>query len=428
MAFLVVLRLVKEEWIMKAVQIGLMAGFLLAVSSIYAQESGKQPLLQAQTDIVYLASDYLEGRETGTDGERKAAEYIAWRFAQEELQPKGANGAWYHPFTFAYKPNPHSASGVEREGKNVVAYLDNGAATTVIIGAHYDHLGYGEFSSLYTGERAIHNGADDNASGVALLFYLANRLHDNPKAKGNNYLFIAFSGEELGLVGSKKWVNDPTVDLGTVNYMLNMDMVGRLNEEKVLSVQGVGTSPAWKPALESIRVGGLKPVYGESGVGPSDHTSFYLQNLPVLHFFTGQHHEYHKPTDDIEKINFAGLLNVGDYLLALIEKLNTETKLTFMATKDTDNGREAANFKVTLGVMPDYVHAGTGMRVDSVIEGRVGDKAGMKSGDVIIRIGDVEVADIYAYMEGLAKFQKGDSTTIVVKRGDQEIELPVTFE
>ncbi len=397
--------------------------FLLLFSFILLQA---QPLQQLKVDVVYLASDYLEGREAGTAGEQLAAEYIAWRFAELGLQPGGRNGAYFHDFDFDYRTNPHAAAAEKRNGRNVVGLIDNGAPTTVVIGAHYDHLGLGNTSSLHAGEPAIHNGADDNASGIAALLFLAEQLKSG-KAKNNNYLFLAFSAEELGLVGSKKWVADPTLDLGAVNYMLNMDMVGRLNAQKVLAVNGVGTSPAWKPALEAVRVGGITTQTTESGIGPSDHTSFYLQNIPVLHFFTGQHREYHKPADDAHLVNYEGLLSVSEYILALIQRLDGQGKLAFTKTRDEDEKREVASFKVSLGVMPDYVHAGKGMRVDAVIEGRPGAKAGMKDGDIIIGIGNMEVTDIYTYMEGLSKFKAGDKTQVKVKRGEEELTLDVEF-
>ncbi|MEL7219909.1 MAG: M20/M25/M40 family metallo-hydrolase [Bacteroidota bacterium] len=397
----------------------LFSGLLLGQAS--------KALQQLQVDLVYLASDYLEGRETGLKGEQLAAEYIAWRYEQIGLTPKGDNGSWMNKFDLTFKTNPHAATGEERTGRNVIAYIDNNAPTTVVIGAHYDHVGYGSFGSRHAGEPAIHNGADDNASGVAALLYIAEQLKDNSTTANNNYLFIAFSGEELGLVGSKKWVATPTIDLGTVNYMINMDMVGHLNEEKVLVINGVGTSPAWTPALEDIKVGGINLKTTESGVGASDHTSFYLEDIPSLHFFSGQHNYYHKPVDDADKINFPGLLSISDFMLALIEKLDDAGELEFTATKNENQGRAAASFKVSLGVMPDYVYGGKGMRVDSVIEDRPGQKAGMKDGDVIIKIGDLEVGDIYDYMEGLSKHNKGDQATVIVKRGAEEVSLKVTF-
>lgn len=405
-------------------------GFFLLFAVLFFQATAQTSyqMQQIKADVVYLASDYLEGRETGKQGEQLAAEYIAWRFTTLGLEPMGDAGNWFNEFTFSFKSNPHAATGEERTGKNVVAFLDKGAATTVVIGAHYDHLGYGATGSLHAGEPAIHNGADDNASGIAALLYLAEELAANPESfNKNNYLFIAFSGEEMGLVGSKKWVGTPTYDLSKINYMLNMDMVGRLNEEKVLAVNGVGTSPVLKAAVEAIKVGDIKAKTSESGIGPSDHTSFYLQNIPVLHFFTGQHNHYHKPIDDVETLNFPGLWHVSNFLLQLIKSLDDDGRLAFTATKDENEGRSAASFKVTLGVMPDYVYDGKGMRIDSAVEGRPGQIAGMKSGDVIIQLGDILVEDIYDYMEGLSKFKKGETTTAVVQRGTEKLTLSVTF-
>ena len=399
---------------------------LLGTLSAWAQRPNAA-MQQAKIDIVYLASDYLEGRETGKPGEQLAAEYIAYRFAEIGLEPKGDYGDWYQPFDFEYRAHPHAASGEARTGKNVMAFLDNGAAHTIIIGAHYDHLGHGISGSLHAGEPAIHNGADDNASGIAALLRLAAELKGG-KAKGNNYLFIGFSGEELGLYGSKYFVNHPTINLGTVNYMINMDMVGRLKEEKVLAVYGVGTSPAFLPVLEKIQIAGIKITTSESGVGPSDHTSFYLKDLPVLHFFTGQHRQYHKPADDAEMINYTGLLEVSDYILALLEQLDDQPKLAFTSTKDeSGDDKKVSRFKVTLGVMPDYVHSGTGMRIDAVLDGKAAANAGIKDGDIVIQMGDLEVKDIYSYMEGLGNYEVGDKTNVKVKRGEEELEFEVEF-
>ncbi len=383
---------------------------------------------QVQVDVVYLASDLLEGREAGTRGERLAADYIATRFAQEGLKPAGRDGSWFYTFDFKYNPNPHGLGGQLRKGINVAGYLDNKAKHTIIIGAHYDHIGYGHSGSLHRGEPAIHNGADDNASGVAGLLRLARLLKGNKKAKRNNYLFVAFSAEELGLIGSKILANDSLFfNDSRANYMLNMDMIGRLNADKVLVVNGVGTSPAWKTALETLDTKGISIKTSMSGVGASDHTSFYLRNIPVLHFFTGQHSDYHKPSDDSEKVNYEGIIQVTNLMLALIERLDSMGKLPFSKTKDEEESRRVASFKVSLGVMPDYVYDGEGMRVDGVTEGRAGEKAGLQKGDILIGIGDMPINSIYDYMEGLGKFDKGDKTTLKVKRGSQVLELSVEF-
>lgn len=404
---------------------------LLSIGSpLFSWSQAADPALrQAQVDVVYLSSDLLEGREAGTVGERMAADYIAARFAEIGLKPAGSKGSWYNDFNFKYQTNPHGGGESEaRQGINVVGYIDNKAKTTVVLGAHYDHLGYGNFGSRHTGEPAIHNGADDNASGVAGLLLLADHLKNNSKARKNNYLFVAFSAEELGLIGSKVFASDSLLfDRTRTNYMLNMDMIGRLNAERVLAVNGAGTSPLWKEALQTINTGGITVKTSDSGVGPSDHTSFYLQDLPVLHFFTGQHEDYHKPEDDAERINFQGIKDITDLMIRLIEQLDSKGKLPFTKTKDEDQGRRAAAFKVSLGVMPDYVYDGEGMRVDGVTDGRPAQIAGVQKGDILIGIGDIPIKDIYDYMEGLAKFQKGDKSTVKIKRGDQILELPVEF-
>jgi len=378
-----------------------------------------------QVDVVYLASNLLEGRETGKIGETLAAQYIASRFAQLGLEGGGENGSFFHYFDFKYRPNPHSEEGIEqRRGKNVIGYIDNKSENTVIIGAHYDHLGYGAFGSRHTGEPAIHNGADDNASGVASMIWLAEQLVAG-KATNNNYLFIGFSGEELGLFGSKNFVKNPTINLKSINYMLNMDMIGRLNDEKVLSVNGVGTSPAWD-AINSIKTD-MSLVTSKSGIGPSDHTSFYLEDIAVLHFFTGQHTDYHKPEDDSELVNYEGIATISDFILKIVHELDDDGKIEFTKTKDENKDRKAAAFKVTLGVMPDYVYQGKGMRIDGVMEGRPAQKGGLEKGDIIVKMGDLEVGDIYDYMEGLANYKKGQNCKVSVKRGDKVVVKKVKF-
>jgi len=389
-----------------------------------------EEILNLKIDVVYLASDYLEGRQTGKRGEALAAEYIIHRFKKLGWEPKGTDGSWLQAFPFKTITNPHANpddAPIAGTGQNVVAYLDNGAATTVVVGGHYDHLGWGGVSgSLHAHEEAIHNGADDNASGIAAMLRMAEILKDRKVGTQNNYLFIAFSGEELGLFGSKYFVNNPTIPLESINYMLNMDMVGRLNKKRVIAVNAVGTSPVWNEILPNIKRGRLNIKTTDSGIGPSDHTSFYLKDIPVLHFFTGQHRQYHKPEDDVPLINFPGLYDVSEFLLAIIEKLDDKGKIAFTETKE-DETREAAAFKVTLGVMPDYVHTGTGMKIDAVIKGRVADKAGLKDGDIVLKIGDTEVKDIYGYMEGLSKFNSGDKAPVVVKRGKKEVTVEVVF-
>jgi hypothetical protein len=381
-----------------------------------------------ESDVAFLASDALEGRQTGTEGEKKAAEFITKRFKDLGLTEKGTEG-FLQPFTFKPKTNPHDEVKFDVNGdgtitgNNVIGYLDNQAENTIIIGAHYDHLGFGGEGSLYRDSiKAVHNGADDNASGIAILLNLAARLKD--KNTNNNYLFMAFSGEEMGLLGSNYFVKNPTIDTKKVSYMINMDMVGRMKKDSTLAVYGTGTSPIFKQVLKSHN-DNFKLVQQESGVGPSDHTSFYLADIPVLHFFTGQHEDYHKPGDDTEKLNYDGMHLISDYIFNIISDLDNNGKLAFRKTKNESDS--TPRFKVGLGVIPDYLFDGEGMRIDGISEDKPAQKAGLKKGDIVIQLGDSTVTNMMSYMRALSIFEKGNSTKVVVKRGTEKVEKVINF-
>jgi aminopeptidase YwaD len=319
----------------------------------------------------------------------------------------------------------------KRTGRNIIGYLDNGAARTVILGAHYDHLGYGEDnnSMLRTGEKAIHNGADDNASGTAALIELA-RILKNTKQKNNNYLFIAFSAEELGLNGSKFFTEHPTIDFTKVNYMINMDMVGRLNDSsQTVTIGGYGTSPQWGTLIDpNNKKNPFVIRIDSSGTGPSDHTSFYRKDLPVLFFFTGLHTDYHKPGDDADKINYTGETKIINYISSIVlSPITTNQKLAFTKTRETQTTSSLRSGSVTMGVMPDYTYSGTGLRCDGVTDGRPAQKAGLKAGDIILKVGDHNISSMDSYMQMLGKFQKGDKAKVKFKRGNEEMETEVQF-
>jgi hypothetical protein len=374
-------------------------------------------------EVTYLASDELEGRETGTDSEKLAADYISSKFKDYNLIEKGQEGFLQY-FDAIIKENPHSQT-VRRKitGINVVGYTDNDQQETIIIGAHYDHLGYGNFGSLYDGEPAVHNGADDNASGVSILINLANSLRD---IKDYNYLFIAFSGEEHGLFGSSYYAKNPTISLDNVRFMINFDMVGRLNNDNTLAINGIGTSSKWNDLINNANNFDFKLKTTESGVGPSDHTSFYLQDMPVIHFFTGQHEDYHKPSDDVDKINFEGMYKIHEYVKEIILQSTKIDDFDFQKTKsDTTT---APRFKVTLGVMPDYLFDGEGMRIDGVSKEKTAEKFGILKGDIVIKIGDIKVHNMMDYMTGLSKFEKGDSTIVKLNREEEIIEQAIVFQ
>ncbi len=315
-----------------------------------------------------------------------------------------------------------------RKSRNVIGYLDNNAPYTIVIGAHFDHLGYGEDgnSMIRTGDLGIHNGADDNASGTSSMIELAFLLK-NSKAKQYNYLFIAFSAEELGLNGSKYFVEHPSVPLNSINYMINMDMVGRMNDStKTITVGGYGTSPSWKTMIESVKKKDFMMRFDSSGTGPSDHSSFYRKDIPVLFFFTGLHSDYHKPSDDADKINYVGMLKIIRFIQQMIEANKNNQKLTFTKTREQQTST-SARFSVSMGIMPDYSYTGSGVRVDGVSENRPAKKAGILPGDIVKQLGEHKTSSVESYMQALSKFKKGDTTTTIVLRGDKEIIFEIVF-
>ena len=314
-----------------------------------------------------------------------------------------------------------------RRGYNVIGYLDNKSDKTIVLGAHYDHLGYGEDNnSRHTGAPDIHNGADDNASGTAMLIELARLLKGKSNQK-NNYLFIAFSGEELGLYGSKYFTEKPSVDLRSINYMINMDMVGRLpDSSKTITLGGYGTSPAWSKVIDPQKNELLGIRIDSSGTGPSDHSSFYRKDIPVLFYFTGLHTDYHKPSDDADKINYSGMVRILRHIENTIGGLNEEPKLAFLKTREAQT-TTTARFSVTMGIMPDYTYSGKGVRADGVGEGKPAQKAGLKAGDVVLQIGEYSISSMESYMQTLGKFKKGDTVKVVYQRGDKTEEVNVTF-
>ena len=288
----------------------------------------------------------------------------------------------------------------------------------IVLLAHYDHLGLKG--------KEVYNGADDNASGTSLLIELARSLKQK-EAQKNNYLFIAFSGEELGLYGSKYFTDHATIDLKQVNYMINMDMVGRLpDSSKTITLGGYGTSPAWSSVIDVKSTQPLGIRIDSSGTGPSDHSSFYRKDIPVLFYFTGLHTDYHKPSDDADKINYSGMVTILRHIEKTIDGLNDQPKLAFLKTREAQT-TTTARFSVTMGIMPDYTFSGKGVRADGVREGKPAQKAGLKAGDVVLQIGDYTISSMESYMQTLGKFKKGETVKVLYLRGDKTQEVNVTF-
>lgn len=311
----------------------------------------------------------------------------------------------------------------KRTAHNVAAFINNNAANTVIIGAHLDHLGYNEDKNALDINGLVRNGADDNASGTAALLELAKSLMKK-SPKNNNYLLLHFSGEELGLFGSKYWLENPTYK-GNFNYMINLDMVGRYDTARKLTVGGYGTSSKWSEILAKTPTT-LITHYDSAGAGPSDHASFYRKDIPVLFMFTGSHSDYHKASDDWDKINYNGQLNIVRYVQAIIKNTDSYGKLDFLKTREQSMGK-STKFTVSLGVMPDYAFTGTGVRIEGATPGKLAERLGLKGGDVLLQIGNYKLVDVMSYMTTLSKFKKGDKTTLVYKRGTEEVQINIEF-
>lgn len=397
---------------------------LLSFTFVNAQDFSPKHI---RKHVKYLASDKLEGRGTGTVGEQKSAAYLIKQFEKAGLQPYGENGGFLQGYP-AKKGLPPNITYVQTA--NVVGYLDNKAERTIVIGAHYDHLGKGDQGSSLKANSVgeIHNGADDNASGTAGLIELAKYYAGNNITENQNFLFIAFSGEELGLMGSKFYADNPTIDLQSVNCMINMDMIGRYRADKGVTIGGFGTSSFWgENATQIANEVGLNYNIDSSGVGPSDHTSFYLKDIPVMFLFTGGHQEYHKPTDDANLVNAEGEAKLLQYVTKVIAKLDASPKIDFQKTATPHARGTASSFKVTLGVMPDYAYDKGGLKLDDVQEDRPAFNSGIKAGDIITELGDTKIKDVYDYMNALGKYEKGQTVKVVFKRGDEVITKDLTF-
>ncbi|MFP4064064.1 MAG: M20/M25/M40 family metallo-hydrolase [Bacteroidales bacterium] len=311
----------------------------------------------------------------------------------------------------------------ELASMNVAGYIDNGAPHTVVVGGHYDHVGWGGSGSRSPGVRAIHYGADDNASGTAGVLEAA-RYVAGSDLSNHNYLFIAFGAEEKGLIGSRHFAGSDAYDMERVNYMLNLDMIGRL-EEETLTLIGTGSSPSWDELIDRYTPEGMTVRKNPDGSGGSDHTSFYVKDIPVLFFFTGIHDDYHRPEDTPEKVNYEGMAKVVSFALDMMAELDQRNdRLAFSSTSSGD-ATPSRMEGVTLGLMPDHGYGGKGLKVLAVSDDRPAQKAGIENGDVIVQINDMEILEIQTYMEALGRLSEGDIVTVVVNRGDEQHSLEV---
>lgn len=348
----------------------------------------------------------------------------------------------------------------QTEAYNVIGILEGNDPVlkkeAIVIGAHYDHLGKGGQGSLAVNSTAIHHGADDNASGTSALIELARQFAKEKKNK-RTIIFIGFGGEEEGLLGSKHYVNNPVFPLDKTVAMFNMDMIGRLKDEK-LTVGGIGSASEWKGLVEGnnksafsgLERSGNEPqqvkivskqsgqvlsdkIYpnfalqlSEDGFGPSDHASFYGKQIPVLFFFTGTHEDYHKPSDTSEKINYAGVLKIANYVSELVKAVDAnQTKPTYKVAQSSGTGEGRRTFNVSLGTVPGYGDATDGMLIDGVRTDSPADKAGLKSGDKIVKLAGKEVRNVQDYMVVLGDMKAGEEYEIVIMRGGEKMTMKI---
>ncbi len=383
-----------------------------------------------QSDIVYLASDALEGRLTGTPGNDSAAAYIARRYAA--LRLTSPFPGYSQPFEALSAEDAHLGRTAPRHSQNVVAVIPGTDARLrgeyIVIGAHFDHLGRStDFALDPEAKDAIRNGADDNASGTAAVMELARIFKLAPARR--SLMFVNFSGEELGLLGSHWFADHSPVPLDSIALMVNFDMVGRLRDDKLI-VYGRGTARELTAEVDSVNSaipdGHFSISGSDDGFGPSDHSSFYAKDVPVLHFFTDIHDDYHRATDDAEKINAPGEARVVDLAAGLVRAVaDRDARPTFVKmapppkTMTTREGQQ-----VYLGSVPDMAAASVpGLKLTGVRPGSPADAAGLKAGDIVVELGGAVVTDLYSYSAALYAHKPGDKLMIAVMRDGKRVEV-----
>jgi aminopeptidase YwaD len=358
----------------------------------------------------------------------------------------------------------------EQPAYNVVGVLEGSDAKlrgeAIVVGAHYDHLGRGGEGSLAAREGDVHHGADDNASGVSSLLELARIFATSTPKPRRTIVFVAFSGEEEGLIGSSYYVKNPVVPLAQTVAMINMDMIGRLKDDKLI-VGGVGTAAEWRSVVEdantdmnlTVNVKGVPPsqrapgdipvvtgsngnviatanpkprfalTLNEDGYGPSDHSSFYSKQVPVLFLWTGTHEDYHKPTDTADRVNYEGLARVAAFARDVVRAVDdAEKRPTYTQAKSDASAGRSVGFRVYLGTIPNYAEGGEGLKLDGVRENSPAERAGLKAGDVIVKLAGRDVKNVYDYTYALGEMKAGQEYEVELMRGGERLKLKITPE
>tara|TARA_B100000989_G_scaffold47046_1_gene30554 strand:- start:175 stop:1458 length:1284 start_codon:yes stop_codon:yes gene_type:complete len=380
--------------------------------------------------VGYLASDKLGGRSPGSKGDKLAKEYMV------NLFQKSSSSVDVQDFEVIINRRTQETALTH----NVIGVLPGNDPLLqneyVIIGGHYDTTANPPKGRKLFFDN-INNGADDNASGTAMVLELFEKYAATKNHK-RTLVFILFGGEELGLLGSKFYAENPTVDLEKVQLMVNLDMIGRLDENKNVYIGGVptanGFSETLKPFFDQSELNVTSYEHTASGVrslfSRSDHYNFYRKDIPSLFFFTGIHKDYHTPRDEADLVNYEGLKLISDLAEQVIDNAaNRSDRLEFKALPklEEESERTPARMKVSFGVMPDYAYQGSGLKIDAVLDNRPAKNSGMKDGDVIIKIQNIVVDDIYKYMEILSKIEPGSKAQATILRNDEELKIDVQF-
>ena len=402
---------------------------LLAVAAalprVGAAQDSSAAARRVIADIRYLAADSLEGRGIGTSGLERAGDYIARELQRAGFRPGGAAGSFFQPFTIpADAPAVmHTALGGSAT-RNVIGVLPGTSSRlrgqVVVVGAHYDHLGRGGFGSRDPDSTGVvHNGADDNASGTAALLEIARLLGRRPSAR--TIVLVAFSAEEIGAIGSTYYVRHALpFPVDSVTAMINLDMVGRMSKGRLLAL-GSMTATEFAPLLDSLNRSKGTPRFdlrsSGDGWGASDHASFYAAHRPVLHFFTDLHEDYHRTTDDWQRIDADGVARIAEYVADLARALaDRRGALTFVDVPRPQPTAGGSGYGTYLGTIPDMTESPGGVRLTGVRSASPAEQAGLKGGDIITGIGDKVVANLFDMTEALRSHRVGDTVVITVQR------------
>jgi len=390
------------------------------------------------SDVQTLAADSFQGRKTCQPGNEAAARYLAAQLRAARAQPAGDSGQFFQHWTVGNTTATRAAGIAGCTTDNVVATIPGRGALAgqyVIVGAHFDHLGTGRFGSLAPDSGQVHNGADDNASGSAAVLELARlttRDRTQRDARPRRTVVLAlWSGEEEGSLGSAWYAQHLPMAKDSVIAYLNFDMVGRLRDGKLMAL-GVRSAAEWQLLLDSVNATARLDLRASGdGWGSSDHASFYAQRLPVLHFFTDLHEDYHRPSDDAERINADGIAQVADFAAALIRRLDGVPRLTFVETPAPAPPATAASgaprARPSLGTIPDMSDEPGGVRLSGVRTGSAADSAGMRAGDILVGIGEATITNLQDFQDALMTHSAGDRVELRYKRGDQLIRVMVTL-